>query len=303
MGYGDEGLTRALTWGTRTIKGKIVVPSAQVSLSFWESTIWNLTQLDVNPESPKYDDVLALQKIFTKAELYNGTLDGLYTSIEWELIDFQLKSGIIQSKNDESAGWYGPKTIAALREEYGNNTSMLIEEPKEDFQTFNHKQASDIYRIILEYGDLQVNPDSSEQIVMQLQELLSQLWEYSGRINGHYSSVEWSLIALQKKIGLIEDSEDWGAGYFGNKTKSALWVYYEEENDSTLQASAVIEEEANTYGLSSSQRETLLSAIVKLKARYSPELVKALSLQIDTIIDTPAYKAHKNKLLYIRDML
>jgi hypothetical protein len=36
----------------------------------------------VNPESPKYDDVLALQKIFTKAELYNGTLDGLYTSIE-----------------------------------------------------------------------------------------------------------------------------------------------------------------------------------------------------------------------------
>jgi hypothetical protein len=52
---------------------------------------------------------------------------------------------------------------------------MLIEEPKEDFQTFNHKQASDIYRIILEYGDLQVNPDSSEQIVMQLQELLSQL--------------------------------------------------------------------------------------------------------------------------------
>jgi len=32
MGYGDEGLARALKWGTRTIKGKIIVPSADVTL-------------------------------------------------------------------------------------------------------------------------------------------------------------------------------------------------------------------------------------------------------------------------------
>jgi hypothetical protein len=33
-------------------------------------------------------------------------------------VEYQLKAGIIESKEDESAGWYGPKTIAALREEY-----------------------------------------------------------------------------------------------------------------------------------------------------------------------------------------
>ncbi len=34
MGYGDEGRERAIAWGTRKIKGKIVVPSADVTLSF-----------------------------------------------------------------------------------------------------------------------------------------------------------------------------------------------------------------------------------------------------------------------------
>lgn len=296
MGYGDEGLTRALTWGTRTVKWKIVVPSADVSLSFGESAIWSLRNLDVNPESSIYEDVLELQEIFTKAELYNDDLDGIYESIQSELIDYQLKSGVITSADDESAGWYGPKTIAALREEYGNNTSTLIEEPKNDFAVYNHKGASEKYKIILEYGDLQVNPDSDSDTVKELQNLFTQLWEYSGNIDGKYSSIEDNLILLQKKIWLIDDSDDWGAWYFGNKTKTALWIYYELESDENL-------ESEYSYGLTNSEKEQIDTAVSSLKNTYSSEIISVLKLQIESILDNNAYKNHKNKLLYILEIL
>ena len=297
MWYGDEWLTRALTWWTRTIKWKIVVPSAEVSLSFGESEIWNLTKLDVNPENSNYDDVLALQKIFTKAELYNGELDWQYFSIQDELIEFQLKSWVINSKQDESAGWYGPKTIAALREEYWNNTSMLIEESKQDFEIYNHKQASSKYKVILEYWDLQVTPDSDPDTIRALQNLLTELWEYNWSIDGQYSSVEDALISLQKKIGLINDKEDWWAWYFWNKTKTALWKYYEEENDADLENSV------KDYSITDTEKKQLDAAVVILKNKYSREVISSLTLQVESLINNPKYKKHRNKLQYLKEIL
>jgi hypothetical protein len=295
MGYGDEGLARALTWGTRTVKWKIVVPSAQVSLSFGESPIWSLINLDVNPEDNNYDDVLALQKIFTKAELYNWDLDGIYKSIESELIDYQLKAWVIKSRDDEAAWWYGPKTIAALREEYGNNTSTLIQEPIEDFALYNHKGASEKYKIILEYGDLQVWPDSDSDTIKELQNLFTELGEYNWKIDGKYSSIEDNLINLQIKIGLVNDKDDWGAWHFGNQTKTALWSYYEGENDKSVVS--------YSYSLSSSEKDILDNGIGKLKNLYSQEIISALKSQINTIIYLDTYKSHKNKLLYLQETL
>jgi hypothetical protein len=52
---------------------------------------------------------------------------------------------------------------------------MLIEEPKEDFELFNHQQASEKYKVILEYGDLQVDPDSDKNTIKDLQGLLTKL--------------------------------------------------------------------------------------------------------------------------------
>ena len=281
MWYGDEGLARALTWGTRTIKWKIVVPSAEVSLSFWESKIWALTSLDVNPENSKSEDVLALQEIFTKAELYTWNLDGEYESIKSELIEYQLKSWIITSANDDSAGWYWPKTIAALREDYWNNTSTLIEEPIEEFSSYNHKWASEKYKIILTYGDLQVWPDSKAESIIQLQNLLIELGEYSGSIDGNYNSIEESLIDLQKKIWLIRNDDDWGAWYFWNKTKSALWKYYEEID--------MGEEDLNGSVLTQAEKNALDATITSLKVRYSSKTLKILKEQIDAIINDKAY--------------
>lgn len=69
MGYGDAGLARAKTWGVRTVTAKIVVPSAEVSLKFGESSIGNIGNLYVEPESDS-ETVKKLQNIFTNAGLY-----------------------------------------------------------------------------------------------------------------------------------------------------------------------------------------------------------------------------------------
>jgi len=84
-----------------------------------------------------------------------------------------------------------------------------------------------MYKTILEYGNLQVTPESGEEDVRLLQELLTELGEYSGEINGIYESVKDPLIDFQIKIGLISQRDDWGAGYYGNRTKTALWNYFE----------------------------------------------------------------------------
>ena len=63
------------------------------------------------------------------------------------------------------------------------DTRILIEEPESYFYDYNNHRASEIYKLILEYGNLQVGPDSSPEDVRLLQEFLSKLGEYNGSID------------------------------------------------------------------------------------------------------------------------
>lgn len=298
MWYWDEGLTRALNWWTRTIKWKIVVPSSEVSIDFWESQIWTLTKLSVNPENTSVEDVKEVQIVFTKANLYSWEIDGKYESIKNEIIDFQISAWIISSSSDDAAWWYGPKTIAALRSKYGNSNENLVKEPIENFYNTSNPIASEYYKIILDYWNLTVWPDSDSEDILDLQNLLTQLWEYSGSKDGKYSSVENALLELQMKIGLIKDKDDWWAGYFGNKTKSALWIYYEDVGNKKIVSSTIWE-----YKLSADEKFKISSAFSRLTENKSSSYTSLLLDQIDRILpkyqDNPIVKA---KILYIQEI-
>lgn len=312
VGYGDEWLQRAKKWGKRTIKGKIVVPSSEVTLSFPESKIGHIWNHTVNPESHEAEDVKKVQIIFQKADLYDGEIDGEYLSIKDEIIAFQITSGIIKSSDDKAAGWYGPKTVSALRNKYSTwNDIPLNTEDVEKFSSFNHKQASEKYKTILKYGDLQVDPESSREEIILLQELLTELWEYSGDIDGEYKSVESALIMLQKKIGLVSDADDWGAGYFGNKTKSALWAYYENENNETIKKE--LNNKNSVYTLSSTEKIALKKALDGYKSRllqaqkagkWSMQIkLYKLSKDIDSVLPQIKDPIIKAKIHYIKELL
>jgi len=295
MWYGDEWLARAKRWWKRTVKGKIVVPSSEVSISFWESKIWSLTKLTVNPEQANSDDVKELQVIFTKANLYTGLIDWNYESIQNEIIEFQLSAWIIVSVDDEAAGWYGPKTIAALRQQFWNNSDNLAKEPIENFRNFKNSVASEKYKLILDYWNLTVEPDSSSKDITALQNLMTELWEYDWIIDGNYSSIEKDLLDLQKKIWLISNSDSWWAGYFGNKTKSALWTYYE----NTSQEQVISSE----YFLSAEEKTKLSLAFEKLSNKNGEAYVRKLLVQINNIL--PRYENNpsvKARILYLQQI-
>lgn len=298
MGYGDDGLERAIKWWKKTIKWKIVVPSAEVSLKFWGgSPIGYYEWIKIDAEKPDPIEVAKLQVVFTKAKLYNGEIDSKYESIQDELIEFQIKNGIIKSKDDETAGYFWPKTIAALRERYPSETPILIWEPTENFKNYNHKFASEIYKIILQYGELEITPESGSGDIIKLQELLSELWEYSWKFDGKYESVKDALIDLQIKIGLIDSRTHWAAGYFGNKTKTALWSYYELHNDELW----------TQYRLSIDEKAKLENAVRILKSKWDSEVahkeIQKLESRIDTALKKTTDITLQTKLKYLKELL
>ncbi len=258
MWYGDPGLERALKWGTRKIKWKIVVPSTPVSLSFDQWKLWYLTDLEVNPLTPKEQDVQRLQEIFTLAWLYSGSISGKYDDIQESLVDFQLKHGVISSRWEVSAGWYGPKTRSMLNKIYNTSPELLQREDVSIFYNTPHAQALSTYKLILEYGDLNITPNSWREEIQSLQELLTKLWEFHWKQDGSYETILPDLLRYQKKIGLIGDNDDWGAGYFWNKTKSAMWTYYESlwDQGNMIVQYLSAQEKANIETLVISLRET-----------------------------------------------
>lgn len=226
--HGDAWLDRALRWGKRTVKWKIVIPSSEITLNFPETTWVAYESLRVAPDSSE-TQVQLLQQLLKDIDTYSWEIDGNFDSMREVFINFQLEKGIIASQNDVWAGYFWPRTIAVIRDILPQDLRILVEEPEENFYNYNHHRASELYKTVLEYGDLQITPESGEEDVRLLQELLIELWEYNGPIDGIYETIKNPLIDFQIKIWLIEDSDDWGAGYFWNRTKTVLWSYYEGE--------------------------------------------------------------------------
>ena len=111
MGYGDAALRRTIAWGRRTVTGKIVSGStaAPIDLSGIDNGRVNLNQYP--PVGSVSIGGLSADVISSFADLgYNFT--GIDTRSM--IVEFQLDQGIITTRDDESAGVYGPKTRAAL---------------------------------------------------------------------------------------------------------------------------------------------------------------------------------------------
>lgn len=118
MWYGDEWRIRAITWWKRTVTGEILSDDAEVTIAFDNSPVNKYLGLTVDGENPDSENVKKLQELFTEIGKYNGAIDGEFTDIREILIDFQVKKSIISSSTSDEAWYFGPKTLAALREDY-----------------------------------------------------------------------------------------------------------------------------------------------------------------------------------------
>lgn len=92
--------------------------AASQAISAYETQIFS--------ESKK-EKIEKLQTVFKNLNLYSGPIDGVYTSIERDLLAYQIKNWLAINKNSYGAGYFGVKTFKKMEAEYGDVFTKLAD--------------------------------------------------------------------------------------------------------------------------------------------------------------------------------
>jgi len=161
VGYGDEGLRRALYWGNRIIEWKILNKNSKITINYkkikapyWTTYKLNLAkkykQVSKKIIKPKTEfekllekelkifetklknssDTKILQERLSDLGLYSGKIDWNYDNIKEIITNYQLEKKLIQYKWQAWTGYFWPKTRASLKKDYKNYLTKQEEERK-----------------------------------------------------------------------------------------------------------------------------------------------------------------------------
>lgn len=67
-------------------------------------------------------DVRTLQELMKEMGYYKGAINGNFADVEESIIQFQLKTGVLSNRNEDGAGWFGPKTRKMAQSLYQQKT-------------------------------------------------------------------------------------------------------------------------------------------------------------------------------------
>lgn len=176
------------------------------------------------------EDIKIVQKLLTRTNAYSWPIDGKYNNTLIEtILQFQIKHGIVQDKNQDWAGTYGPKTRWLLRALVSwelnktnnqivtntTNTKNVIIAPTNDNKDDNKDKVPTSptpTQVLSEMGD-----------VREIQEKLKDLGFFTSDIDGIYNKrLVDTIFAFQLEKKIVANAEDPGAGYFWPVTRSAL---------------------------------------------------------------------------------
>ncbi len=119
MWYWDEWLIRALKWWKRKVKWKVVPNTREISIEFDESPVVKYNGLTLNAEKPKKQNVVKVQQLLKELKLYNWKVDWKFSSVKSSLVRYQVANNVISSSRSPSAWYFGKRTYAALRQDFG----------------------------------------------------------------------------------------------------------------------------------------------------------------------------------------
>jgi len=224
--YWDEWLKRALYWGKRKIKWKIVSSKTPVTINNTKipspnwATKW-LKKISSIFNTPLWvwsnkQQVKELQKFLQKIGLYNWQIDWIYNSEVIDIIyDFQIENKLIKKWNLYWAGYWGYKTRNLMLKKYLNwdfdkDSKIIITENIPKKQSIFDK------------------PLKTIEETKQLQEILKKLELYNWEINGSYSDIKDIILKFQLNNKVIKTKNELGAWYFWPKTRAKLKEKYTE---------------------------------------------------------------------------
>ncbi len=249
MGYGDEGLERALNWGKRDVEVTVygiddtiaeevylegyteaekIVKNVILAPQLFSSDLWYGTESD---------DIVRLQEYLAILGYYNEEITGYYGDDTWEAVfGFQVDQGILDSEWDLGAGHFGVSTRRCMDEALAD---VEIEKELEQIDFLREGLAK-----IQEYTDLSEDPvyftnslslgDSGDD-VYALQVELQNLGYFLIEPTGYYGEVtEHAVFKLQQKWGLVETMDDEGAGVAGPKTRGMINEVVEDRIDTKI---------------------------------------------------------------------
>jgi peptidoglycan hydrolase-like protein with peptidoglycan-binding domain/3D (Asp-Asp-Asp) domain-containing protein len=214
MGYGMEGMTRALAWGVQHVDCEMSPAGTELADSVNFSVPLPLTQiLNISTatafrvdlaKGTQGEEVEKLQIALRRLGIYSGEITSQYDALlEQAVLDFQIKFFILHSKKDLGAGRFGPQTRMKLTSELAKiDTQQKIRELWESFE--------------FEAG-MSLGHRSPE--VVKLQQVLVQQELLDVAPTGFFGQItEQALIEFQLKEGLISSKFDTGAGRVGDTT-------------------------------------------------------------------------------------
>lgn len=229
MGYGEEGLMRALGLGVQHVTGTIYPSDSPVEISVNFQAATPLGRIIDLPEQKNFgqnlslgssgDAVKSLQNALIELGYFdhsdNTTPTGIFDrETQAALLDFQLEYFVVYSSDDLGSGVFGPKTRERLGEIW--YAKKVQEKITQRWQDLSFEK------------NIEKGARSAE--VMKLQEILVRE-EFMDHVpTGYFGKVtKEALISFQLDKGLIPSKNSPGAGQVGPKTREILNTYINKE--------------------------------------------------------------------------
>ena len=263
MGQGEEGLRRALSWGKRSVTGKIIAKDEEIERKAIDFSKVRLAKIDAktykNQEqggeveeigifsksidrNTDPEKIKELQIILSRLAYYNGDIDGKYSkNIEAAIYDFQIENQLVVSKKNYGAGFYGAKTRTKLREMYAlyteNEKKRIAEESRVALIRAEQEKQKELQRTELALFIKNLGTPRNDEVgahIRNLQQSLKSLGYFTGKDTAIFGkNTRAALIEYQtdKKIA----SEEFGK--LQKSTKEALFkdlLTFKEKQNSGL---------------------------------------------------------------------
>lgn len=227
MGYGEEGLLRALSFGVKHLKGTLYPKGAPVEIFMnFEvppqlSDIVDLPQrriFDTNlSQGDQGEKVKALQETLQRLDFYAGEIDGIFDEeMVQKVFEFQRKNFIVEKKEDLGAGLFGPQTRSKITSVlYKKQVEEKIREAWEEFHFENS-----------------LNKGARSGDVFKLQQILVKSEFMTVNPTGYFGPItQKALMDFQIAHGIIPSKSDPGAGIVGPQTQEKLNEILEENKN------------------------------------------------------------------------
>lgn len=247
MGQGEEGLRRALSWGKRSVTGKVIakdeetdkqtIDLARVKVAKIDAKAYKRAQEQSGSETDETgifsssinkntnpDRIKELQIILSRLSYYNGDIDGKYSkAIENAIYNFQIENQIVTSRKTYGAGFYGVSTRAKLREVYAlyaeNEKKRVAEEARLAIE-----KAQEQKRLALVKAEQEKQREARKtEVTLFVKNLGAPRMD---EVGAHVRNLQQSL----KSLGYFDGKD---TAIFGKNTRTALIEYQTERKIAT----------------------------------------------------------------------